>query len=106
MSWLTYLGGISNRELTSFQDKFNENAALYPENFKSAVSRILDIHEQCFIHGDGYIHDVVDMPNAEWYMSASHGWSKNGLYELTSITNNEWLIEMFDNLIWCIDNNN
>jgi len=104
MSWLKYLEGISNRELNDFQDKIYENEDIYPENFKRSVDRILDIHLQFHIQDENYIDDVTDLPNVEWYRIRSIGWSKNALFDLQSLTNKEWFIEMIDNLLFCIDN--
>jgi len=102
-SWLRYLEGISNRELVDFHNKITENEILYPQNFKRAVSRILDIHEQFYIQEENYVDDITDLPDAEWYRRKKTGWSKNGLYEIADLTDKEWFLEMINNLIMSID---
>jgi len=85
MSWINFLGNLSNNEMCAIRDKINENDILYPRKFIDAVDRVFNIHLEYNIQGDNNIEDVAEEPDIVWLFANIDDWSKNGIYELLSV---------------------
>ena len=100
MTWIGFLAHLSHDDLLKVQDKIDENPILYGHSFRVRVDDILYIHYNLNIGGNEYLRDQYEFPNIddEWVRDNINDWSKNGIDELKTCTDNQDWLELIETM--------